>query len=114
METVALEWISLLEVGPRDVVQFVQQLNNVPQDAVCEVGDIFSRKCHSVGLRSAKPDECRIRNEVHLSCEPRVAEFLCKKFCKQTQHVTGGEVIRVRCKRVYPGSLRFVADAFIL
>ncbi|KAG1713542.1 hypothetical protein DVH05_001329 [Phytophthora capsici] len=95
METVALEWISLLEVVPRDVVQFVQQLNNVPEDAICEVGDIYS----------CKYQQEEVRNEVHLSCEPRVAEFLCKKFSKQTQHVTGGEVIRVRCKRVYTGKI---------
>ncbi|KAE9004714.1 hypothetical protein PF010_g13387 [Phytophthora fragariae] len=99
METVALEWISSLEVEPRDVVQFVQQLKNVPEEAVCEVGDIFSRRCRLTGYEGKH----RIRNEVHLSCEPLLAEFLCKKFGKQTQHVTSGEVIRVRCKRVYPG-----------
>lgn len=77
METVALEWISSREVEPRDVVQFVQQLNNVPEEAVCEVGDIFSRRCRvSFGNEDGRP----IRNEVHLSCEPRVADFLCKKF----------------------------------
>ncbi|KAK1944257.1 hypothetical protein P3T76_004169 [Phytophthora citrophthora] len=100
METVALEWIGLQAVESRDVVQFVQQLKNVPEDAMCEVGDIFSRKCNS---QSARQEERMIRNEVHLSCEPRVAEFLCKKFSKQIQHITSGEVIRVRCKRVYPG-----------
>ncbi|KAG6614679.1 Zinc finger, RING/FYVE/PHD-type [Phytophthora cinnamomi] len=104
METVALEWISSSEVEPRDVVQLVQQLNNVPEEAVCEVGDIFSRRCRATGLTFGNDNTRQTRNEVHLSCEPRVAEFLCKKFGKQTQHVTGGEVIRVRCKRVYPGA----------
>jgi hypothetical protein len=80
METVALEWISSLEVEPRDVVQFVQQLNNVPEDAVCEVGDIFSRPCRANYQDSGKQNVRRVRNEVHLSCELRVAEFLCKKF----------------------------------
>ncbi|KAG3114893.1 hypothetical protein PI124_g9942 [Phytophthora idaei] len=102
METVALEWISSVEVEPHDVVQFVQRLNNVPEDAVCEIGDIFSRRCRTIGF--GNQDERRVRNEVHLSCEPRVAEFLCKKFCKKIQHVTGGEVIQVRCKHVYPGA----------
>ncbi|KAG7387139.1 hypothetical protein PHYPSEUDO_014659 [Phytophthora pseudosyringae] len=105
METVALEWVSSLEVEPRDVVQFVQQLSNVPADAVCEVGDIFSRQCRvTAGKCLGNQSERRVRNEVHLSCESRVADFLCKKFGKQTRHVTGGEVIQVRCKRVYPGA----------
>ncbi|GMF13218.1 unnamed protein product [Phytophthora lilii] len=44
METIALEWVGSSEVEPWDVVKFVQQLDNVPQDAVCEIGDIFSRR----------------------------------------------------------------------
>jgi hypothetical protein len=62
------------------VVQFVQQLNNVPEDAVCEVCDIFSRPCRANYQDSGKQNVRRVRNEVHLSCELRVAEFLCKKF----------------------------------
>ncbi|KAF4131264.1 hypothetical protein GN958_ATG19519 [Phytophthora infestans] len=100
METVALEWISSAEVEPQDVVQLVQRLHNVPEDAVCEIGDIFSRR-----WRSQKQQEHLIRNEIHLTCEPSVAEFLCKKFNKQTQHVTGGEIIQLRCKHVYTGSV---------
>ncbi|ETO61189.1 hypothetical protein F444_20757 [Phytophthora nicotianae P1976] len=104
METVALEWISSVGVKPQDVVHFVQQLNNVPKDAVCEIGEIFSRRCRTTFQKPGNQHERRNRNEIHLTCEPRVAEFLCKKFSKQTQHITGGEVIQVRCKRVYHGA----------
>ncbi|KAL4172629.1 hypothetical protein KRP22_007793 [Phytophthora ramorum] len=103
MEGVTLEWISSVEVEPQDVVQFVQQLNNVPDNAVCEVGEIFSRWHRTSSQSRGNQSQRRIRNEVHLSCEPRVAEFVCKKFGKQTRYVTGSEVILIRCKRVFPG-----------
>ncbi|OWZ19246.1 hypothetical protein PHMEG_0006530 [Phytophthora megakarya] len=80
MVTIALEWISSQEVEPRDVVQLIQQLKNVPENAVCEVGDIFSRRYRTKVSSAGNNSERRIRNEVHLSCEPVVASFLSKKF----------------------------------
>ncbi|EEY56754.1 uncharacterized protein PITG_10251 [Phytophthora infestans T30-4] len=58
METVALEWISSAEVEPQDVVQLVQRLHNVPEDAVCEIGgEIIQLRCKHVytGKRIGTP-----------------------------------------------------------
>ncbi|TMW65613.1 hypothetical protein Poli38472_008255 [Pythium oligandrum] len=97
MEQVRLEMTASVELHGGDVALFVQELKGIQAEALCEVQTIWSKR-----PTTAKG---AVVTTAQLECERVVADFLCQRFSKLCRHVSSGEVMMVRCKRVHLGVL---------
>lgn len=76
MESVRLEIVAAVAVLPLQVMQLIQELREVPKDALCEIQDVYSKPQQ----QRQQCEQRLVQTEIQLSCEPLVAAFLCQKF----------------------------------
>ncbi|KAJ0404812.1 hypothetical protein P43SY_003488 [Pythium insidiosum] len=96
-ERVRIEFLGAVEIDARGVVSFVQELDGVPEDGWCEVQSTWSRQ--------PPTSLSQWQTTAQLQCDRCVVDYLCQRFSKPVRYTSRGEVLTVRCRRVYHGTL---------